>query len=323
MPRGRGASRRSWPVLGARPEAFQGSSTRWSAIWVPRSRNHLVSSSTLLVPGRGLLVIPPLPRGFDGVVDLIGGPQVPGDRGANAAQAEELLLVRSVVLRASDHVSVGVGVHRGRSRPLHEFNLLGGQRAPAGCIEGDPFRSLARETGKRNRRAILLAGAEHRYMLKQDPDDSAPRFVVTAAPALEFEVLERTRRHGLALPPIFSWTVHQPAKPAPSDRARDTLVELLDEFYERKDHPEAESADRDGDEVFDVWLRVLDARDDLARGEHQPIAYKRARADGPAGLRPVLGIQSSPARRKRPSPRLCSLCIPRSDAGHRDNSQGG
>ena len=43
--------------------------------------------------------------------------------------------------------------------------------------------------------------------------------------------------------PIFSWTVHQPDNPAPSDRARDTLVELLDEFYERKDHPEVESAE--------------------------------------------------------------------------------
>lgn len=121
-------------------------------------------------------------------------------------------------------------------------------------------------------------------MLKQDPEDSAPRFVVTAAPALEFEVLERTRRHGLALPPIFSWTVHQPANPSPSDRARDTLVELLDDFYERKDHPEAESADRDGDEVFDLWLRVLDARDELARGEHQPIAYKRVRTEGRRGV---------------------------------------
>jgi len=164
-------------------------------------------------------------------------------------------------------------------------------RARAGAklqadLSGQVFAEFAidRETGKRNRRLILLVGAEHRYMLKQDPEDSAPRFVVTAAPALEFEVLERTRRHGLALPPIFSWTVHQPADPAPSDRARDTLVELLDDFYERKDHPEAESADRDGDEVFDVWLRVLDARDDLARGEHQPIAYKRVRAEGRRGV---------------------------------------
>lgn len=121
-------------------------------------------------------------------------------------------------------------------------------------------------------------------MLKRDPEDSAPRFIVTAAPALEFEVLERTRRHGLALPPIFSWTVHQPANSAPSDRARDMLAELLDDFYERKDHPEVASADRDGDEVFDLWLRVLDARDDLARGEHQPIAYRRVRTEGRRGV---------------------------------------
>jgi len=153
-------------------------------------------------------------------------------------------------------------------------------------LSGQIFAEFAidRETGKRNRRVILLAGAEHRYMLKQDPEDAARRFVVTAAPALEFEILERTRRHGLALPPIFSWTVHQPADPAPSDRARDTLVELLDDFYERKNLPEAESPDRDGDEVFDVWLRILDARDDLARGEHQPIPYKKVGIEGRRGV---------------------------------------
>ena len=114
----------------------------------------------------------------------------------------------------------------------------------------------------------------------EDPGDSAPRFVVTAAPELEFEVLERTRRHGLELPPIFNWTVQQPANHAASGRARDTFTELLDEFYQRKDHPEDASADRDGDEVFDTWLRVLEAREDLARGEHQPIIYKKARAEG-------------------------------------------
>ena len=136
------------------------------------------------------------------------------------------------------------------------------------------------DTGQRDRKVILLVGAERRYTLKQDPGDSAPRFVVTAAPELEFEVLERTRRHGLELPPIFSWTVQQLANHAASGRARDTFTELLDEFYQRKDHPEDALADRDGDEVFDTWLRVLEAREDLARGEHQPIIYKKARAEG-------------------------------------------
>ena len=33
-----------------------------------------------------------------------------------------------------------------------------------------------------------------------------------------------------------------------------------------------------------MWLRVLDAREDLARGEHQPIPYKKVRAEGRRGV---------------------------------------
>lgn len=148
-------------------------------------------------------------------------------------------------------------------------------------LAGEVFASFGRdrETGLPDRSLVLLVGSEHRYTLRA-AGDSGPRFVVTAAPALEFEVLEGGRRHGLALPPIFSWTVHQPANPAPSERARHTLVQLLDDFYERKDHPESEPSEQDGDELFDLWLRVLEAREDVARGEHQPLTYKKARVEG-------------------------------------------
>jgi len=75
-------------------------------------------------------------------------------------------------------------------------------------------------------------------------------------------------------------TIHQPVNLAPSDRASEILIQLLDDFYERKDHPESEPADQDGDELFDLWLRVLEAREDLARGEHQPLNYKKVRVQG-------------------------------------------
>jgi serine/threonine protein kinase len=215
----------------------------------------------------------------------------PGERPANGSElASELAKIRRQQVARQQQPRNPVWLNLTRAA---QVQLAGepADRARSGAklqadLSGQVFAEFAidRETGKRNRRLILLVGAEHRYMLKQDPEDSAPRFVVTAAPALEFEVLERTRRHGLALPPIFSWTVHQPANPVPSDRARDKLVELLDDFYERKDHPEVESADRDGDELFDMWLRVLDARDDLARGEHQPISYRRVRTEGRRGV---------------------------------------
>lgn len=134
-----------------------------------------------------------------------------------------------------------------------------------------------RDTGRLDRSAIRLVGEEHRYTLKLD--QSSPRFTVTAAPALEFEALEGGRRHGLALPPIFRWTAHQPINTAPGERAQYTLLELLDDFYRRKDSPEDESK-QDGDDLFDLWLRILDAREDLTRGEHKPLNYTKARIDG-------------------------------------------
>jgi hypothetical protein len=136
-----------------------------------------------------------------------------------------------------------------------------------------------RETGQRDRRTIHLAGAERRYTVKRDSQGDAQQLTVIAAKEEELEALERTRKHGMTLPPVFTWTARRPVGAA-SDAAHDLLIELLDDFYERQDHPEAEQPDQDGDEVFDTWLRVLEARDDLSRGEHPPLDYKDAEAMG-------------------------------------------
>lgn len=147
-------------------------------------------------------------------------------------------------------------------------------------LEGEVFASYGvdRETGQRDRSLLLLVGAEHRYTLR--PDVTQSRFVVTAAPALEFEVLEGGRRHGVLLPSVFSWVSRQPVNPAPTVRARELLIELVDEFYERQNHAASEPSERAGDEVFDLWMRVLDAREDLGRGENKPIPYKKVRVEG-------------------------------------------
>jgi serine/threonine protein kinase len=147
-------------------------------------------------------------------------------------------------------------------------------------LAGEVFASfgLNRETGKRDPNVVFLVGSEHRYTLR--PDHSRTCFTVTAAPALDLEALEGGRRHGLSLPPIFSWTVRQPMNPAPSEHARLTLIHLIDDFYDRKDHPNNEPSEQAGDELFDLWLRVLDAREDLARGEHKPLSYKTVRVEG-------------------------------------------
>lgn len=147
-------------------------------------------------------------------------------------------------------------------------------------LSGETFASYAvdRDSGKRDRTRIFLFGAEHRYTLKSD--DDSPQFHVIAAPAPEFEVIEVGRKHAFALPPIFSWTVNQPMNPAPSERAAQTLTQLLDDYYERLENPDSETTEEVGDELFDLWLRLLDAREDLARGEHKPLNYKKVRVEG-------------------------------------------
>jgi hypothetical protein len=141
-------------------------------------------------------------------------------------------------------------------------------------LAGELFAYFAtdRETGSLDKSRIFLIGQERRYTLKSDEENS--KFVVVAAPAPDFEALEGGRRRGLTLPPIFSWTARQPTDMVASDRARQRLLELLDEFEADKDRQDEASGD-DGSVLFDRWIRVLEAREDLARGEHQPLNYKK------------------------------------------------
>lgn len=140
-------------------------------------------------------------------------------------------------------------------------------------LRGDVHAHFGRnnETGKLDRTIVFLIGAEHRYTLRRDAD--SPQFTVTAAPALEFEKLEGGRRNGMLLPPMFSWTVQRPLQPAVSDLASLTLIQLLDEHYERRNNPETAAGD-EADALFERWLHLLDAREELGRGEHKDVLYR-------------------------------------------------
>lgn len=135
---------------------------------------------------------------------------------------------------------------------------------------------LDRETGRRDPNTIFLYGSEHRYKLR--PED--PGFAVIAAPSPEFEQLEGGRRHATELPPIFTWIARHPANPQLARLAQGKLVELVDDYYESLGRPDSEITAQDGDELFDLWLEILEARADLSRGENQPMSYKRAEHEG-------------------------------------------
>ncbi|TNC17496.1 hypothetical protein FHE66_10175 [Georgenia sp. 311] len=147
-------------------------------------------------------------------------------------------------------------------------------------LAGEVFATFRfdRESGDHNRNVIMLSGKEYRYTLKLDDDRSGG--VVIAATQPEYEVLEGLRKRSLSLPPVFTWTVQEPANRELAAHGLGVLVEMVEDFVEAGKEGAQDQGPQEGDELFDTWLRILDAREELARGEHEPIPYQSWRTAG-------------------------------------------
>ncbi|WP_102140892.1 serine/threonine-protein kinase [Mycobacterium hubeiense] len=189
-------------------------------------------------------------------------------KGAAASQQPRNQIWLQLTRSAQEHLA-GSPPDRARAATMMVKDLSG---------EVFAYFGTDRETGELDKSRVVLIGQERRYVLKRD--DEKPGFVVIAVSTPEFESLEASRRHGLALPQIFSWSDRHPVDMQASGQARHRLFELLEEFYLEKAVAAEGSANERSDELFDRWMRVLDAREELARGEHQPLVYKRVRVVG-------------------------------------------
>jgi len=146
-------------------------------------------------------------------------------------------------------------------------------------LSGDVYASFFndQESGERQRDSIRLDGESWSFTLKSDQDGAA----IIKATELDFERLEGHRRRALPLPKVYEWTFNQPPNPALARSGIATLVDAIDAFYESQaEVGEAQPQARDGDELFDTWRRVLNAREELARGEKEPLPYKKWQARG-------------------------------------------
>ncbi|MFL4477935.1 AAA domain-containing protein [Paeniglutamicibacter sp. ORCA_105] len=146
-------------------------------------------------------------------------------------------------------------------------------------LSGDVYASFFadRESGQLQRDSVRIDGAAWSFTLKSDESGA----VVIKAAELDFERLENHRRRALLLPQVFDWTFAQPANPAVVRAGMATMIDTIDAFYEASDQREDIGEERhDGDELFDTWRRVLNAREELARGEKKPLIYKKVQARG-------------------------------------------
>jgi serine/threonine protein kinase len=146
-------------------------------------------------------------------------------------------------------------------------------------LSGDVYASFFndQESGQLQRDSIRVDGETWSFTLK--PDESGA--VIIRAAELDFERLENHRRRALLLPKVFEWTFNRPPNMALAQTGIATLIDTIDAFYDAKDQADqASGEERDGDQLFDTWRRILNAREELARGEKKPLPYRKWQARG-------------------------------------------
>lgn len=130
-----------------------------------------------------------------------------------------------------------------------------------------------------DRSMIFLVGNAWRLTLR--PDETLGGLHVTGARQLDFDSLEAIRRRALRIGPSLTWTSARPRDSSAARRGLEALVRGLEDDLDARHAAREEARERgEQDSLFDDWIRLLDAREDLARGEQKPLPYQRARAQG-------------------------------------------
>lgn len=169
-------------------------------------------------------------------------------------------------------------------------SLLGDQTdAPRAQAEASLIADLAgeafaeyrydHEKSTIDRGTIFLVGDAWRLTLK--PEAHTGAFVVTAARPLDFESLEAVRRRSMPVGRSLTWSCHAPRDIGMAVSGRELLERSLDDFHDSKLAAREYAADRgDEDGLLDDWVRLLQAREDVARGERRPLRYRGRRLRG-------------------------------------------
>lgn len=148
-------------------------------------------------------------------------------------------------------------------------------------LAGDVYAEYRYDQGKDaiDHGMIFLVGDSRRFTLKSEGSTGA--FVVTAARDLDFEALEAVRRRSMPVGRSFTWSCQAPRDLALANAGRELLERSLDDFHDSKLAAREAVADRgDEDGLLDDWVRLLQAREEVARGERRPLRYRGRRVRG-------------------------------------------
>ncbi|MGW5715329.1 AAA domain-containing protein [Amycolatopsis sp. NPDC003865] len=123
-----------------------------------------------------------------------------------------------------------------------------------------------------DRSTVFLAGKRWKFTVKLD---EPPTMVVTGARTPEYEELERFRKDALNVADFTTWVCREPRNRVQAENGRHDLLRSLDAFDEDKEAKRNTdlATGYDGLDIFHEWNKVLQAREDLARGSLRAIRY--------------------------------------------------
>ena len=119
---------------------------------------------------------------------------------------------------------------------------------------------------------IYLTGYDFQMTLKRHQTE--PTLVIVGVRKCEEEWRDKAQRVACSLGRNFSFQCSRPSDIRKAKRGLDSLIDSLQKHIASREEEHVAVSDRQQEnELFDKWLQVLDAREDLARGERKPLDY--------------------------------------------------
>lgn len=190
--------------------------------------------------------------------------------GGRAARRTNLLWLKMTASAARGLLSLAQG-----ERP----DFAQAEGAMLNDLAGEVFAEFGtdRDSGLPQFDAVTLVGNQFRYKIVRDSRQAnSVRMVVVTATTIRPEWLARARGRACPVRSKVSFCFGDRC-PEGAELGYDALFEALDAHQEARQNAAAE---RDFGDLLNDWQRVLEAREQLERGELQPVAYRGRSTDG-------------------------------------------
>jgi predicted ATPase len=197
-----------------------------------------------------------------------------------------ILAQRLESIRESRAASVGVGagvvwlqLTRGAVKQVLAGQAVDDFQAAANLIQRDLSRGGCAEfkfdkAGQEyDKQTIYLTGYDYQMTLKRHQTE--PALVVVGVRECEDEWRDKAQRVACPLGRAFSFQCASPSSMRKAQAGLDTLLAAIEEHTLARQEARLVVHNRaEQNELFDKWLQVLDAREDLARGGRRPLDYR-------------------------------------------------